>query len=260
MRRSLLGMLLGLPLIGDGLVRPQNAPAAQQPAVGVQPGTTTPVVIANRVIVFGPSGTVTGVFVYSGTPGPGTLIASMTDSLTDPFGNATIQGVVSYAGPGAAAGIVNGALFLYTGSPLASYFSVGPGTLGRVQFGGVGFTSAGGTAAAPTVITTDTWHNASLTANFAAGAPAPQYLLLPDQSYVLRGQVSCSVASGAGTTMFTIPATFTQTAFFATPNTMAGYTAGSSTVSMNAGGSVTNQFAMGIGNTVRLDGCRNWLI
>jgi hypothetical protein len=52
------------------------------------------------VIVAG--GGVAGVYVYDPTAGLGTLIASMTDSTVDPFGNATEQGITSYAPSGGA--------------------------------------------------------------------------------------------------------------------------------------------------------------
>ena len=66
-----------------------NAPDGQQATGGVQPGQSNAVVFANKVIVFGTSD---GVFVYSGTPGPGTLLASVTTATTDPFGNTTQPG------------------------------------------------------------------------------------------------------------------------------------------------------------------------
>ena len=88
---------------GDGLVAPLNAPAAGQPIPGVQPGTSTGVVIANYVIVFGPTGTPTGLFVYTPgtTPAAGNQpIYSVTDATADPFGNPTKQGFVVYDLPG----------------------------------------------------------------------------------------------------------------------------------------------------------------
>jgi hypothetical protein len=78
---------------GDGLVAPLNAPAAGAIATGVQPGTTQPVVIANLVIIFGPAGKISGLFVYQpGTvPGAGNPpIAWITAASADPYGN-TVQ-------------------------------------------------------------------------------------------------------------------------------------------------------------------------
>lgn len=70
---------------GDGLRRPVNAPAAGQIATGVQPGISSGIVIANRVIIVGANG---GIFVYSGTPAAGNLIATVSSSPgTDNFGN-----------------------------------------------------------------------------------------------------------------------------------------------------------------------------
>lgn len=91
MRRSLLA-LLGLPLVGDGLVRPQNAPVAQQPQVGVQPGTTGPIVRANTVIVFGPTGAPVGIFIYrqGTTPSlgnPPVISITQPGATQDPYGN-----------------------------------------------------------------------------------------------------------------------------------------------------------------------------
>lgn len=56
--------------------------------------------VQNQVIVGGPGG---GVFVYFPTPGPGNLIASITDAQRDIFGNPTQPVITSY-GTGANAG------------------------------------------------------------------------------------------------------------------------------------------------------------
>jgi len=75
---------------GDGLRRPLNAPAAQPPAYGTQPGAQSLVVLARFVIVGGGG----GVFIYNGSPGPGNPpIEWMGFGLTDPFGNALPQQV-----------------------------------------------------------------------------------------------------------------------------------------------------------------------
>lgn len=92
-RRVLLKGLAGM-VAGDGLRRPVNAPRGQGTPVGVQPGVSNAIVIANKVIVFGTGG---GVFVYSGTPGPGNPpIASISNTTTDPYGNATEIGINAY--------------------------------------------------------------------------------------------------------------------------------------------------------------------
>jgi hypothetical protein len=80
-----------VPGLGGQQDAPQNAPGALAPAVGVQPGVSRSVVIANAVIVFGPSGAVVGVFVYAAgtTPGLGNPpIFWATNQTADPYGNA----------------------------------------------------------------------------------------------------------------------------------------------------------------------------
>jgi hypothetical protein len=51
-------------------------------------------------------------------------------------------------------------------------------------------TATAGTAAAPTLITTDNWHNIALDAGWTAGAQVPQYRLLPDGNVQVRGQAT----------------------------------------------------------------------
>lgn len=71
--------------MSDGLVPPLNAPPAGQPVAGVQPGTTPGIVLAQYVIVFGTAG---GVFIYTGSPGPGNPpILWSASSNKDPYGN-----------------------------------------------------------------------------------------------------------------------------------------------------------------------------
>lgn len=65
---------------------------AAQSHAGVGPAPSN-VFVGRIVIVSGAGG---GVFVYDPVPGPGNLIASMTDATHDPFGNATIVGFTSY--------------------------------------------------------------------------------------------------------------------------------------------------------------------
>jgi hypothetical protein len=94
---------------GDGLVRPLNAPAGQQVLPGVQPGTTSGVVLAQFVIIFGATG---GMFVYSGTPGPGNPpVYSVSSATTDPYGNTIEAGIWAGQFGGTQAGLqVNGSL------------------------------------------------------------------------------------------------------------------------------------------------------
>lgn len=74
----------------------------------VSPGSSAGIVRARIVIV---SGTGEGVFVYSGTPGPGNPpILSMTNAATDLFGNAVQPGLVAYGTAGAYAQLISGEL------------------------------------------------------------------------------------------------------------------------------------------------------
>ena len=75
---------------GDGLRRPVNAPAGGAIGYGVQPGTSSGIQFARTVIVFGPTGTPVGVFVYATgtTPQLGNMpVAWLSAALVDPFGN-----------------------------------------------------------------------------------------------------------------------------------------------------------------------------
>lgn len=82
----------------DGLIAPLNAPPGQPTPIGIQPGTSTPVVIANLVVIFGPAGKVSGLFVYSGTPALGNppIFWVASTSLIDPFANVlpTLSGML----------------------------------------------------------------------------------------------------------------------------------------------------------------------
>jgi hypothetical protein len=96
-------------MAGDGLRRPLNAPPGITPSPGVQPGVSSGVIFARYVIVFGPAGTVSGIFVYAPgtTPGPGNPpIYSFGNSTTDPYGNTTTPGVIAYGTGGGYAGLV----------------------------------------------------------------------------------------------------------------------------------------------------------
>jgi hypothetical protein len=61
-------------------------------------GWSNQVIQASEVII---AGAPDALLVYAGTPGPGTLIASITSAGgTDPYGNAETAGVASYSGAG----------------------------------------------------------------------------------------------------------------------------------------------------------------
>lgn len=77
-------------LPSDKLLAPLNAPRAGAVAVGIQPGSTGPI-LAQYVVVFGTSG---GVFIYVGTPGLGNPPFYWVGNVTqDPYGNPLRQGI-----------------------------------------------------------------------------------------------------------------------------------------------------------------------
>jgi hypothetical protein len=86
---------------GDGLRRPLNAPAAGQVSYGIPPNSSG-VIVARQVIVFGPAGNASGVFVYAPgtTPGLGNPpITWESSGLIDPFGN-VLPSTTGVAGTG----------------------------------------------------------------------------------------------------------------------------------------------------------------
>jgi hypothetical protein len=87
---------MAIPGLGR-VVMPRDAYAP--PGQAVAPGSNAGVFRGRLVIVFGPAGSVVGVFVYAAgtTPGPGNQpIASLTNQTTDPFGNPTVPGSTEY--------------------------------------------------------------------------------------------------------------------------------------------------------------------
>jgi hypothetical protein len=83
----------GLP--GDKLFAPINAPKGTSTPVGVQPGTSGNIILAQYVVIFGSTG---GMFVYAGGPAPGNPpIYSVSNADTDPYGNTVNPGI--WAGP-----------------------------------------------------------------------------------------------------------------------------------------------------------------
>lgn len=78
--------------------RPVNVPTTRALQVGVQAGTSLPVVRARQVIIIGTAGEL---LVYSPAAAAGNLIASVAAAdFTDPYGNAGLAGVASYADNG----------------------------------------------------------------------------------------------------------------------------------------------------------------
>lgn len=78
------------PAPGTGGLQPppQNAPPPNSNQLGVQPGTQNAIDIAQIVIIYGPAGVITGLFLYAGTPSAGNLIGSWSNtSGVDKWGN-----------------------------------------------------------------------------------------------------------------------------------------------------------------------------
>lgn len=239
MRRALLRLLASgmLAQRGDGLIPPLNAPDAPGMVPGVQPGTTPNVVVANRVIVFGPGGAVVGVFVYSGPPAPGNPPVAWTSlNSADPYGNALPSGtgiVIGTQGAGTVIGLGQGELIGYAAgelpggiqfpgsndirivSPLATAldtpaqidnYSASTFGLQRHVFSGHVIATAG-TPAHPTLITTDTWNPLTLANGWGAPAlgPAPSYRLTTDNEVELCGELR-QAAAPTSATIATLPA------------------------------------------------------
>jgi hypothetical protein len=187
--------------MADKLVRPLNAPPGIQAAPGVQPGVNSPVVLARRVIIFGPND---GLFVYAGNPALGDLIVSIAyPAGTDQYGNAYPAGFF--------AGIINiGGADFNGGGSIASAsgrIMIAAGSSSNFTEITVGaFQSGGGSITNPTFITTDTWHTAVLGNGWTGTA---QYQLQPDNTVAIRSLSSLGAGTLTnGTVLFTLPAAY----------------------------------------------------
>lgn len=212
-------------MTSDGLRAPLNAPPAADLGYGVAPATSTPLVVANRVVVFGSgSGSAaTGVFVYDPSPGFGNLIASTTDALFDPFGNAIpAKGVTTYhvtaVGVWFAVAHQGADIIAYQAtSPAGPWnlladlnFSVVHGSgVGQFTFNSAPIVSQAGTVTAPTVITTDAWNQLSVGGswtNAGTGVNGFFYRLQEDGNVLLAWEVNNNSATPG--TLGTLPAAY----------------------------------------------------
>jgi len=130
-RRAWLAGLLAMTVPGRGGQQepPLNAPAGQATPIGIQPGTTGPVIRARQVIITSGVGSNQGVFVYNGPPAAGNLIESMSLGGTDPYRNKTVVGVAAYSNvmpTGFAVALVGGTVQFYTGSLAAGWTIAAP--------------------------------------------------------------------------------------------------------------------------------------
>lgn len=171
--------------MSDGLIAPVNAPPAGVVSPGVQPGVSQSVVIANRVIVYGTNG---GIYVYSGTPAAGSLIASITGSGgLDPYKlNNCVAGIASYFSNGTgylAIQLVGFAVQWQSNTTFAGAYTVFATFNASLSNNAFNFLtlpvqSTAGTAAAPTLITTDDWNDLELPSS-GTWSGTVRYALLP---------------------------------------------------------------------------------
>lgn len=188
---------------GLGKPTPSRFPYPDRPQTGPGIGAAGgQVVRARQVIVSGPG---SGVFVYSGKPAFGNLIASMDANTTfDGKGNPVLPGIVAYT-------VVGGTTFAQemqgAGTTVGIYPPGGPWTTfvnalqWNVSVGGadlsinIPFTATAGTSAIRTIITTDQWTTVNPPANWTALGAGIRYKLNPDNS--VRFQVSAQIGAAA---------------------------------------------------------------
>lgn len=184
-----------------------------------------------------------GIFLYSGPPAHGNLVASIANNFgTDPYGNAYDAGFTSYGGSGAALEIwqsaiawtatgvaVTGAIQFGASAPgVLSLFApalTGLGARGRVQILSGAGAGALGTVGADTISAYqpgvghpnafETWHNLAIptgwTDHSSTGTSGFRYALLPFGLSAPMGILSVdmtspAVAPGNGTVLATLPA------------------------------------------------------
>ena len=213
---------------GAGTPRPDQA-WRPGPGTTIAPGGAAGVFRGRLVIVYG-TGPGSGVFVYDPAPGPGNLVASITEASTDPFGNATIPGAVaSYGGVVGYAALGSGAVIIrrYTDATAAEV-SGGGGQLilhsGQATAGDndvwlyLNAASAGGpqvvitpglSGTGPLFIATtepgnsftpETWHPLALTSGWSAvsGFPTPGYRLNALGNVELTGRITHASLATSG--------------------------------------------------------------
>lgn len=216
---------------GDDLVRPLNAPPGGALFPGIQPGSTG-VIAANQVIIFGPTGVPTGLFLYQPgtTPGLGNPpVEWISNSTTDPFGNPLVtSGIVTFNATFNAVAYLSGGFANFNAGGFAPGTIGAPGdtlTITSIQTtagdttasvvirsalqagnsaGGVTLPgtviATAGTAASPSHIITDTWHPFTLINGWAAAASpnaAPQYRLTIGNELELAGYLDGVAATAS---------------------------------------------------------------
>jgi hypothetical protein len=190
-------------MAGDGLVKPVNAPAGQSTPVGVQPGVSNGIVIARKVIIIGNTG---GLFVYAPGPGPGNLIASIAaEAGTDQYGNSYPGGILGSLE-------TNEIQFLSGASVVGQLAPVTLGSGLALDLSSIAFNSTAGTAAAPTIITTDVWQTMTLLNGWSVGSGGyAQYKMEPNLRVSVRAANLVVGTVTAGTSIWTPPAAYAPT-------------------------------------------------
>lgn len=234
-----------------------------------------------------------GAFFYTGTPALGNLFASIASSAVggvDDFGN-VYQGPGSFyysgSGDGGYIGLSKtntGQVIIYLGNTThtganASSLELTVDTL-NIGWGGTGGSislsqgtpgyctvnspifAVDGSAANPTLIETDSWHNVSLVAGWTAGNDLngtsfpPAYKLLPDGNVAIRGVLVTPGSGAIPGTAFTnvaLPVAYRPSTWVvsASITNAAGGTSGH--VSIRPNGNLCLEGAFGNSFTVKLD-------
>lgn len=212
-------------LFGLGTGTPSRFPYPDRPQGGPGIGAGNGQIIRARyVIITDVSG---GVFIYVGTPGPGNPpILWVTEAATDPFGNALPFSGVGVKNGSNLAGITDTASVIVGAAGEASFGTLNDSGAGgtslesstfgagdvsaffellsknvngigpRMLIGNAAVLSTAGTAANPTVITTDTWQTLALINGWANSAGTLKYTLLPDRMVMVAGIISSAGAAG----------------------------------------------------------------
>jgi hypothetical protein len=190
-----------LMAVGDKLVRPLNAPPAGNAAPGVQPGNTR-LIVANKVIIIGDTG---GLFVYAPTPAAGNLIASIAaEAGTDQFGNSYPAGIMGELQ-------TNEIQFTSGGLVVGQLAPVGSGAEPPLTLLNEPFVTEAGTAANPTIVSTDTFHSLGGVTGTGCTVEQDRYQLTPEQECEIDiALVAAAGGSVAGTYTFanTLPAAY----------------------------------------------------
>lgn len=179
------------------------------------------------LVIIDASGAFTGLFVYNPAPDAGNLIASIAAAAgTDPYGNAYLSGVASYSGFGGsffATALANGDLLFYHATSTAGPWTL-VGQIDPVAGTSPGFNlnaslvtvlgqlaSTGGTAANPTLITTDTTHGLGALGVANLSITTANFTLLPDGGVFIsiKGAATGAVAGGSTAFPNMLPAAYT---------------------------------------------------